>query len=156
MGSLSLILFSGDYDRAMAAFTIANGAAGAGDKVTVFFTFWGVSLLRKRKSAGKGILQTAFKKLMPCGPAELPLSRFNFAGLGPSLLRRLIRREKGQTLEDLLALAGQRGVEFVVCQASLALLGLTPQELVAFPRLRVGDVHDFLRTAKGSEVCLFI
>lgn len=156
MGALSLILFSGDYDRAMAAFTIANGAAGAGEKVTVFFTFWGVSLLRKEKTPGKHALQTMFKKLMPCGPSGLPLSRFNFAGLGPLLLRRLIRREGGQTLEDLMALAGERGVEFVVCQASLTLLGLTPGELVALPRLRVGDVHDFLRTAKGSEVCLFI
>ena len=156
MAALSLVLFSGDYDRAMAAFTIANGAAGAGDKVTVFFTFWGVSLLRKKKGTGQSLLQTVFKKLMPCGPGRLPLSRFNFAGLGPALLRRLIRQKKGQTLEELLHLASERGVEFVVCQASLNLLGLTLQELAPLPRLRVGDVHDFLQTAKNSAICLFV
>ena len=156
MAALSLILFSGDYDRAMAAFTIANGAAGAGEKVTIFFTFWGVSLLRKRNTPGKDFLQTVFKSILPCGSLGLPLSRFNFAGFGPILLRRLIRRGKGQSLEELMGMAVERGVEFVACRASLDLLGLTRAELLATPQLRVGDVHDFLRAAKEAEVCLFI
>lgn len=81
MSSTSLIVFSGDYDRAMAAFTIANGAAGEGNKVTMFFTFWGISLLRRTNAPGQGILQSAFKRLMPVGPDRTCLSRFNFAGL---------------------------------------------------------------------------
>ena len=156
MATLSMILFSGDYDRAMAAFTIANGAAGAGGKVTIFFTFWGISLLRKRKTPGKGLLQTLFKSLLPCGPSGLPLTRFNFAGLGPLLLRRLIRPGKTQNLEELMEMAAGRGVEFVACQASMDLIGLTRAELLDTPLLRVGDVHDFLQAAKEAEICLFI
>lgn len=156
MPSVSLILFSGDYDRAMSALTIATGAAGEGDKVTVFFTFWGISLIRKKKAAGPSFLQTVFKRLMPAGANRLGLSRLNFAGLGPVLLRRLIRQENGQTLNDLLDMAVERGIDLVACQASLELLGLSRRELLDTDRLRIGNVHEFLAIARESEVCLFV
>ena len=101
MSTVSLILFSGDYDRSMAALTIANGAAGEGDRVAIFFTFWGISLIRQKNGSGANFLQKIFKRLMPVGPNGLGLSRLNFAGLGPILLRRLIRQKNGQTLSDL-------------------------------------------------------
>ena len=156
MPALSMILFSGDYDRAMAALTVANGAAGEGDRVTIFFTFWGISLLRKLNAPGPGFLQTMFKRLMPTGPNKLGLSRFNFAGAGPCLLRRLIRQKKGQGVDDLLRMAIERGIDLVACQASLELLGLTRAELLDTDRLRIGDVHDFLKNARQSEISLFV
>ena len=156
MSSVSLIVFSGDYDRAMAALTIANGALGEKAKVTVFFTFWGVSLLRVRNRPGKSLLQNVFKRLMPLGPNNLPLSRFNFLGLGPVLLRRLIRTQNGQTLQDLLGMALDRGVELIACEASLKLMGITREELLPSEKLRLGNVHDFLSAAMDAGVCLFI
>ena len=156
MSTVSLILFSGDYDRSMAALTIANGAAGEGDRVAIFFTFWGISLIRQKNGSGANFLQKIFKRLMPVGPNGLGLSRLNFAGLGPILLRRLIRQKNGQTLSDLLAMAVERGIELIACQASLELLGLSRRELLDTDRLRIGDVHEFLAIAKGSEICLFV
>jgi len=156
MATVSLILFSGDYDRSMAALTIANGAAGEGDKVAIFFTFWGISLIRKRNAPGANFLQKAFKRLMPMGPNQLRLSRLNFAGLGPILLRRLIRQMNGQTLNDLLEMAVERGIELIACQASVELLGLSRRQLLDTEQLHIGDVHKFLAIAKNSEVCLFV
>lgn len=156
MSSVSLIVFSGEYDRAMSALTIANGAAGEGDKVSVFFTFWGLNLLRRRRQPGGNGLQQAFKRLMPLGPDGLPISHFNFLGLGPFLLRRLIRSQNGQTLQDLLDMAVERGVDLVACEASLKMLGLTRRELLPTERLRIGGIHDFLAAAREAELCLFI
>ncbi|MGE5550340.1 MAG: DsrE/DsrF/DrsH-like family protein [Bacteroidota bacterium] len=156
MASVSLIVYSGDYDRAMASLTIANGALGEKAKVTIFFTFWGVSLLRVRNRPGKGLIQNAFKLLMPLGPDSLPLSRFNFLGLGPVLLRRLIRAQNGQTLRDLLDMALDRGVELIACEASLKLMGITRGELLPTERLRIGNVHDFLAAARDADLCLMI
>ncbi len=156
MPSLSLIVFSGDYDRCLAAFTIANGAAGEGQHVTMFFTFWGISLLRRARAPGRGPLQGMFKRLMPAGPDQLGLSRFNFAGMGPILLRRLIRRQKGETLADLVRMALDRGVDLVACEASLKMLGISREELLATDRLHIGNVHDYLRAAREADVCLFI
>lgn len=156
MSAVSLIVFSGEYDRAMAALTIANGAAGEGGRVSVFFTFWGLNLLRRRRLPGGNMLQKAFKRLMPAGADQLPISHCNFLGAGPRLLRRLIRSQDGQTLRDLLDMAVERGVDLVACEASLKMLGLTRRELLATDALRIGDIHDFLAAAREAEICLFI
>lgn len=156
MGLLSLVLFSGDYDRAMAALTMANGAAGEGEKVVIYFTFWGISLIRRVRAPGRNYLQSLFKWMMPVGPERLGLSRMNFLGIGPALLRLLIGMNKGQTLQDLLQMAVERGVDLVACQASLEMLGIAREELLQTKNLRIGDVHDFLRAARDSDVCLFV
>ena len=153
---VSLIIFSGDYDRSMAAFTIANGAAAEGRKVTMFFTFWGLGLLRRTSKPGPSLLRNVFKRLLPLGPNKLRLSRLNFAGLGPMLLRRLIHQQDGQTLADLVQMALDRGVEMVACAASLKLLGISREELLASERVRIGDVHDLLAAADKAGTCLFI
>ncbi|MGE5529307.1 MAG: DsrE/DsrF/DrsH-like family protein [Patescibacteria group bacterium] len=152
----SFIIFSGDYDRSLAAFTIAAGAAGQGLKVTMFFTFWGLSLLRKTRAPGRSTLQSLFKRLLPVGGDHLRLSRLNFAGIGRRLLQRLIHQERGQDLADLMAMALERGVDLVACEASLKLMGITPGELLASEHVRVGNVHDFLAAARESEICMFI
>lgn len=156
MAALSMIVFSGDYDRSMAAFTIANGAAGEGDKVSMFFTFWGLALLRAGNGPGPGGLQSLFKLMLPIGPDRLRLSRLNFLGLGPIMLRRLLGRKGGRDLSALIGMAIERGVNFVACRASMELLGLSREELLPAAHLRVGDVHEFLRAAKEADICLFI
>jgi len=156
MPGISLIVFSGDYDRAMAAFTIANGAAGEDQPVTMFFTFWGISLLRKTSEPGGNPLQRMFKRMLPVGPSRPGLSRYNFGGLGSFFLRRLIRQKKSQCLPELIETALARHVNLVACKASLALLGIERNELLATDQLRVDDVHGFLAVARASDLCLFV
>lgn len=152
----TMIMFSGDYDKTMAGLTLANGAAGNGMAVTIFFTFWGVSLLRKSAPPGSSFLENLFKKLMPVGPSELGLSKMHFCGIGPRLLHRLIRQKKGQTAEDLFEMAQEREIRFVACEASLKLLGIQPEELIPYSHLEVAGVDTFLANAAASRISLFI
>lgn len=153
---MSLILFSGDFDKAMAALTLANGAAGNGMQVSIFFTFWGISLLR-RKNLGSGLfLEKLFKTMMPLGADQIGLSKFNFCGVGPWLLKKLIRHKDGQTTQDLLKMAIERQINFIACEASLKLLGITKEELLKYERLQVAGVDSFLKTALESKIAMFI
>ena len=153
---MSLILFSGDFDKAMAALTLANGAAGNGMQVSIFFTFWGISLLRQKNSGSGLLLEKLFKTMMPLGADKIGLSKFNFCGVGPWLLKKLIRHKDGQTTQDLLKMAIERKVRFIVCEASLKLLGITKEELLKYEHLQVAGVDSFLKTALESKIALFI
>ena len=153
---MSLILFSGDFDKAMAALTIANGAAGNGMPVNIFFTFWGISLLRRKNTDGGLLLEKLFKRIMPLGAAKIGLSKYNFGGAGPWLLKKLIRHKNGQTAADLLKMAMERQVRFIACEASLKLLGVKKEELLDYEHLEVAGVDTFLQTALESEIVMFI
>src|SRR5688572_33311044 len=100
----TIILFSGDYDKAMAAYIIANGAAAYDHDVTIFHTFWGLNALRKDRKVKvkKGFLEKLFANLMPRGAKRLGLSRMNFAGLGPKLIQYVIKKHQAMTLSDLM------------------------------------------------------
>ena len=152
----SIILFSGDMDKAMAAFTLACAAASRGYRVRIFFTFWGAALLRRSRNGGNTLLERVFKTLLPTGPAKPRLSRMNFAGLGGLLFRRLLAQRQAQTLEELMALAMEREVNFIACEASLKILGLRPEELITYEHLQTGDAEDFLTAAENSRLHLFI
>jgi peroxiredoxin family protein len=152
----TMILFSGDYDKAMAAFTLANGAAGNGMDVAIFFTFWGVSLLRHQTVHHQGFLENMFKTMLPMGPAELGLSKMNFGGIGAQLMEALIHQKKGQTLDDLFKMAQDRKIHFIACEASLKLLGIEPAELIPYERLEISGVDTFLKNASESKISLFI
>lgn len=154
--SLTLILFSGDFDKAMAAFTLANGAAGQGMDVSIFFTFWGLNIIRARVQKTKNPLENLFKKMMPVGPDKIGLSKMNFAGIGPWLMKRLIRQKEGQTVADLVKMSMERHVKFIACEASLNMLGLSKHELIAYERLEIGDVKTFLNNALQSRLAMFI
>jgi peroxiredoxin family protein len=153
---LSLILFSGDFDKAMAALTIANGAAGKGIEVTIFFTFWGINLLRQTTAPGKYYLENLFKTMMPLGVKQIGLSKMNFLGLGPWLMKKLIREKKGQTAQDLFKMAMDRQIRFIACEASLKLLGIDQTELINYSKLEIAGVDSFLENALQSKVSLFI
>jgi peroxiredoxin family protein len=152
----SLILFSGDFDKVMAALTLANGAAGNGMDVTIFFTFWGMSLLRKKFMRSKHPLENLFKRMMPVGVSRIGLSKMNFLGLGPWFMKKLIRQKDGQTAQDLFKLAMERKIRFIACEASLKLLGIDKAELIDYDRLEIAGVDTFLKNALQSKISLFV
>ncbi|MFS8580967.1 MAG: DsrE/DsrF/DrsH-like family protein, partial [Novibacillus thermophilus] len=128
----TIILFSGDMDKAMAAFIIANGAASFGHDVTMFFTFWGLNALRKdeRVPVKKGLLEKAFGKLMPRGVERFGLSKMNFAGLGPKLIKHVMKKHQTASLPELIEMAKEQGVKLVACTMTMDLLGLQKEELI--------------------------
>jgi peroxiredoxin family protein len=154
----TIILFSGDFDRVMAAFIIANGAAAMGDDVTMFFTFWGLNILRKpEKVATKGkksALQAMFGKMMPKGIGHLGLSTMNFAGMGAPMMKKVMKKANAMSLEALFDSAREQGVKFIACTLSMDILGLEKEELI--DGLEFAGVAAYLGEADEANVNLFI
>lgn len=152
----TIILFSGDLDKALAAFTIATGAAAMGSEVTMFFTFWGLNVLRKseRVKIKKGFVEKMFEHMMPRGPEKLGLSKMNFMGLGPRLMKGVMKRKNVQSLEDLMELAKTLGVKMIACTMSMDVMGITKDELI--PGLEFAGVATYLAEADEAGVNLFI
>ncbi|MCA8977358.1 MAG: DsrE/DsrF/DrsH-like family protein [Planctomycetes bacterium] len=151
----TFILFSGDMDRALAAFTLANTAAAAGMKTTLFFTFWGITAVRgaKRKEPG-GFMDRLFGAMLPRGAGKLPTSRMNFLGLGPRLFRWRMAKKRQPSLELLLDQARLLGVRLLACEASADMLGFGAGDLVE--GVEIAGAMSCLRDAAASEVSLFI
>ncbi|MEN6314936.1 MAG: CoA-disulfide reductase [Clostridiaceae bacterium] len=157
--SKSMIVFSNDLDKAIASFIIANGAAAMGRKVTMFFTFWGLNILRKPDNTGAGrvkkdLLSKMFGKMMPKGSAKLSLSKLNMAGIGPKMIRGLMNKKNIASLEELIDQAMKSGVNFVACNMSMDLLGIKKEELI--DGVTIGGVASFLGSAEESDMSLFI
>jgi peroxiredoxin family protein len=153
----TMIVFSGEFDKVLAAFVIANGAAAMGDDVTMFFTFWGLNALRraeKPKTPGKSHLQQMFGLMMPRGPGKLSLSHMNFGGVGPTLMKKVMRQQNVSSLEDLIATAREQGVRMVACTMSMDVMGLKREELV--DGLEFAGVASYLGDADEANVNLFI
>lgn len=152
----TIILFSGDYDKAMAAYIIANGAAAYDHDVTIFHTFWGLNALRKDRKVKvkKGFLEKLFANLMPRGAKRLGLSRMNFAGLGPKLIQYVIKKHQAMTLSDLMQMAQEQGVKLVACTMTMELLGLKEEELLE--NIDFAGVAAYLSEAEKGNVNLFI
>jgi peroxiredoxin family protein len=153
----TIILFSGDYDKAIAAFIIANGAAAMGDDVTIFCTFWGLNVLRKHqnvKTSGKTFLQYMFGKMMPRGSKKLGLSKMNFLGAGAPLMKKVMRSQNVMSLEELIASAKEQGVKLIACTMTMDVLGLKKEEL--FDDIEYAGVASYLGEADEANVNLFI
>jgi len=154
--SLTLVLFSGDMDRAQAAFNIATGAAALGIQATVFFTFWGLSLItRPDARAGRGFLRRGFRLLHRPGAAARPLSRFNLGGLGPRLMGRLMRASRIPDLESQIATAHRMGVRLVACTVTMGLLGIERDDVRPEVQSFAGVVT-YLTEARAAGVSLFV
>jgi peroxiredoxin family protein len=150
---LSIIAFSGDFDRLLAAFTLASGAAAVGWKVNMFFTFWGLNVMKKdpgRVPLGKGLLDRLFNFLMG-GRSHLPLSRLNFFGLSPRLMTGLMKKRNVATLPELLQAARDLKVSFYACETAMVFLGLERKDL-AEDVVEVLGVAKFLDYSTGGEV----
>lgn len=152
----TMVVFSGDLDKAIASFIIANGAASMGKKVTMFFTFWGINILRKPEGneENKGFLHKMFGFMMPKGSNNLRLSQMNMGGMGPKLIRKLMKDKNVSSLEELIKSAIDSGVEIVACQMSMDLLGFSSKELI--DGVKIGGVGYYLGEAEDSNVNLFI
>ncbi|MDY8023330.1 DsrE/DsrF/DrsH-like family protein [Paenibacillus polymyxa] len=152
----TIVLFSGELDKAIAAFIIANGAAAYDHEVTIFFTFWGLNTLRKDEmvSTNKGILEKAFGWIMPRGPQKLALSKMNFAGLGPQMIKHVMKKHNALSLPQLIELAQEQGIKLVACTMTMDLLGLQQEELI--DGLEYAGVAAYLGDASQGKVNLFI
>jgi len=152
----TIVVFSGDLDRALAALIIANGAAAMGRKVTLFFTFWGLNILRKNENVKvkKPLMDGMFSKMMPRGSSKLGLSRMNMAGMGPKMIRMVMKNKNVDSLETLLQEALKSGVRLVACQMSMDIMGITAAELIE--GVELAGVASYLDAAESSDVNLFI
>ncbi|MDK2805828.1 CoA-disulfide reductase [Thermoanaerobacterium thermosaccharolyticum] len=152
----AIIVFSGDLDKAIAAFIIANGAAAMGRKVTLFFTFWGLNILRKpeKVSIKKDFFSKMFGMMMPRGSKKLKLSKMNMLGLGPKMIRYIMNKKNVSSLEDLIQQALKNGVRIVACNMSSDIMGITKEELI--DGVELGGVASFIGAAEQSDTTLFI
>ncbi|WP_270167665.1 DsrE/DsrF/DrsH-like family protein [Paenibacillus sp. SYP-B4298] len=152
----TIVLFSGELDKAIAAFIIANGAAAYDHEVTIFFTFWGLNTLRKEGpvQVKKGVLERMFGWMMPRGASKLGLSRMNYAGMGPQMIKHVMKKHNVLTLPQLIELAREQGVRLVACTMTMDLLGLQKEELL--DGIEYGGVAAYLGEAADGKVNLFI
>ncbi|QGQ44436.1 DsrE/DsrF/DrsH-like family protein [Metabacillus sediminilitoris] len=154
--STTIILFSGDYDKAMAAYIIANGAAAYDHEVTIFHTFWGLNALRKDEaiSIKKGFMENMFAKMMPRGADKMGLSNMNFAGMGPKMIKNVIKKHNAVPLPQLIEMAQEQDVKLVACTMTMDLLGLQKEELL--DQIEYAGVAAYLADAQEGNVNLFI
>jgi peroxiredoxin family protein len=152
---VAMVVFSGDLDKAIAAFIIATGAAAMGLEVSMFFTFWGIGSLKKQKVyTGKNILEKGFTAMLPAGTGQLGLSQMNFFGAGAQIIRKLMKDHDVSSVEELFEMAKEMGVRMVVCDMSRELLGINDEEMIG--GIETGGVATFLGDAARSKVTLFI
>lgn len=152
----TIVLFSGDYDKAMAAYIIANGAAAYDHEVTIFHTFWGLNALRKEEMVPvkKGFLEKMFGKMMPRGADKMGLSKMNLAGMGPKMIKNVMKKHNTLTLPQLIEMAQEQDVKLVACTMTMDLLGLQEKELL--DNIEYAGVAAYLADAEDGNVNLFI
>ena len=152
----TMVVFSGDLDKALASFIIANGAVAMGKKVTMFFTFWGLNILRKpeKVSVKKNLIESMFGFMMPRGSKKLKLSKMNMMGMGGKMIKMIMKNKNINSLEELIKSAMDSGVEVVACSMTMDLMGLKQEELI--DGIKIGGVGYYLGEAEESNVNLFI
>jgi peroxiredoxin family protein len=152
----TIVLFSGDYDKAMAAYIIANGAAAYDHEVTIFHTFWGLNALRKDEyiAVKKGFMEKMFGKMMPRGADKMGLSKMNFAGFGQKMIKDVMKKHNAMTLPQLIEMAQEQDVKLVACTMTMDLLGLQQEELLN--GIQYAGVAAYLADAEEGHVNLFI
>jgi peroxiredoxin family protein len=155
---ISMIVFSGDLDKVLASFVIAAGAVAMGMEVVMFFTFWGTPVLRdKGKKAGKkDLMGKMFGAMLPKGSDAVKLSKMNMGGMGTTMMKSLMKKKNVASLEQMIEMAGELGVQIYVCEMSMDLMGLNRDEMIEYPNLAYCGVAKFLEEAQNSKVQLFI
>lgn len=152
----NIIVFSGDLDKAIASFIIANAAAAMGRKVSMFFTFWGLNVLRKpeRVKMKKDFMSKMFGMMMPRGSKRLALSKMNMGGMGAKMIRGVMKNKNVDSLEDLIKLAMANGVEVIACSMSMDVMGINQEELI--DGVKLAGAAAMLANAEESDMSLFI
>jgi NADPH-dependent 2,4-dienoyl-CoA reductase/sulfur reductase-like enzyme/peroxiredoxin family protein/TusA-related sulfurtransferase/rhodanese-related sulfurtransferase len=152
----TIIVFSGDLDKVLASFIIANGAAAMGRPVTMFFTFWGLNVLRKasKVKVDKTFIEAMFGKMMPRGMTKLKLSNMNMMGMGTRMMKGIMRKKNVSSLEELIKKAQENGVRIIACTMSMDVMGIKKEELIE--GIDYAGVGTYLADAEESNVNLFI
>jgi peroxiredoxin family protein len=152
----AIIVFSGDLDKALAGFVLATGAAAAGLEVSMFFTFWGLSVLKKPGAVAgqKTLKESMFGMMTPSSSLGLGTSQMNFFGLGAAMMRSMMKEKNIASLEELMGLARELGVKLMACTMSMDVMGVTQEELI--DGLEYGGVAAYMADASQSRVTLFI
>ena len=155
---VSIIVFSGDLDKVLAAFIIATGAVAMGMEAVMFFTFWGTPVLRDpgKKVGKKDLMGKMFGFMLPKGRNAIKLSKMNIAGMGTSMMKSLMKKKNVASLDQMLAMAAELGVKIYICEMSMSLMGFKQGEFIDYPNLEYVGVATFLEQAKNSKVQLFI
>ncbi|WP_044641545.1 DsrE/DsrF/DrsH-like family protein [Risungbinella massiliensis] len=152
----TLIVFSGDLDKAIASFIIGTGAAAIGNQVTMFFTFWGLNILRKEQyiPVEKTFIDKMFAKMLPRGPEKLGISKMNFGGLGARMMKYTMKKKNIVTLQELMEMAQELDIKMVACMMSMDVLGIKKEELIN--GLEYAGVASYLAEANEANINLFV
>lgn len=152
----TIVVFSDDLDKALASFVIANGAASTGKKVSMFFTFWGLNIIKKsqKPAVEKDIWGRMFSWMLPSDSKALKLSQMNMMGIGSKMMRFLMKKKKIDSLESLIAQAREQGVEFIACTMSMDVMGVKQEELL--DDVTLGGVATYLERTEEANLNLFI
>ncbi|WP_307995883.1 FAD-dependent oxidoreductase [uncultured Bacteroides sp.] len=152
----TFIMFSDDLDKALATFVLANGAAATGQKVTIFFTFWGLNVIKKlhKPKAEKDIFGKMFGMMLPSSSKKLKLSKMSMGGIGGKMMRYIMKEKGIDSLESLRQQALENGVEFIACQMSMDVMGVKQEELL--DEVTIGGVATYMERADNANVNLFI
>jgi peroxiredoxin family protein len=155
---LTMVVFSGDLDKALAAFIIANGAAAMDIPVTMFFTFWGINIMRREGPVQllekKTFMEKMFGWMMPKGPNKLVLSKMNMGGMGTMMMKNEMAKKNVYNLPKLIQEARDQGVRMIICTMSMDVMGFKKEELL--PGVELGAVGKFIASADDSRMTLFI
>jgi peroxiredoxin family protein len=155
--TLTLGVMRGDLDYMIATFIIALGAAAYDMEVDMFFTFWATAALRDpKKSAKKGFLDAMFGWMLPRGTKQLPLSKMQMAGMGPQMIRMVMKMKNVKSLEELMAEAGRMGIRIHVCTMSMDVMGIKKEELIDYPHMDFVGVGTFVDMFSNSKQCWFM
>ncbi len=154
---VTLVIFSGEMDRALAAFNLAIGAASMGMEVSMFFTFWGLNIIKRNEGSihSKGIMRKMFNFMNRGGSKRSPLSKFHMLGLGTWMMKRLMKDVNFPQLEELMTMAKEMGVKFIACTTSMGLMGISKEALISEVDTYAG-VATYLAEAREGKVNLFI
>jgi peroxiredoxin family protein len=152
----TIVVFSGDLDKVLAAFVIATGAAAAGLETSMFFTFWGLSAIKKKGVAGgeKNLMARMFSLMTPGSSESLPTSKMNYFGMGAVMLRKMMKDQQIASLEELMAMAADLNVKLIACTMSMDAMSIGKDELIG--GLTYGGVATYMSDAVRSRVTLFI
>lgn len=155
---LSMAIVSGDMDKVLAAMVISLAAAAMDTKVKLFFSFWSLSALRdpKKSPKGKDFISKMFGIMLPKGKDKLKLSNMNMAGMGPMMIKMLMKKQNVMSLGEMFKQAGELGVEITVCEMSMGLMGFKAEEFIDYPNLRFAGAATFIADAGESSMQLFI
>lgn len=152
----TLVVFSGDLDKAIASFIIATGAASMGKEVTMFFTFWGLNILKSKNKpkVSKDTMEKMFDFMLPGNTDKLRLSQMNMMGMGPAMIKKIMKKHNVDDLEILIENAINMGVKVVACSMSMELMGIKQEEFIK--GVEIGGVASYLGAAEDSGLNLFI